>query len=150
MNQRMALIIAGALTALVLVLMLGVGATVAVQSFLVARTTTLPQAQASDTASLQPVATSNTVATNLSANQAARIALNAAPNAALTHAPELVNLQGTVAYQVSLNSGIVYVDANNGAVLFNSTIANIAPTINGSSQRRSGEHSETHEGEDND
>jgi uncharacterized membrane protein YkoI len=41
------------------------------------------------------------------------------PGATILSVPELVNYQGIVAYEVRLDSGIVYVDASNGAVLYN-------------------------------
>jgi uncharacterized membrane protein YkoI len=59
----------------------------------------------------------------ISPNQAAVIALNAAPGSNLQQIPGLVDLQGTVAYQVMLDNGQVYVDANTGQILFNSTAA---------------------------
>jgi len=146
MSRQIVLIISGMITALVIVLMLGVGATVAIQSNLAARISNAP-APAADVTALLPVSTSNAATTNLSAEQAARIAQNAAPNAKITAAPDLVNLQGTAAYEVKLNNGVIYIDANTGAVLYNSIATPTAPTVG--TQRRSGEHSES-EGEHHD
>lgn len=55
----------------------------------------------------------------ISPDAAAGIALGAAPGATLTRAPELVSFQGMVAYEVVLDRGTVYVDANNGQLLYN-------------------------------
>jgi uncharacterized membrane protein YkoI len=57
-----------------------------------------------------------------SAEQAADIALQMAPGAVLLGIPELVNFQGVMAYQVTLNAGIVYIDANSGQVLYNGIV----------------------------
>ncbi len=51
---------------------------------------------------------------------AAQIAMNAAPGTQLTKTPELVSFNGTVAYEVVLNQGTVYVDASSGKILSNS------------------------------
>jgi len=147
MTQRISLLIAGALTVFVLVLMLGVGLTVAVKSFVATRAAAQLQAPASNTLVQQPAA-SNAVDVQLTPSQAAVIATDAVPNAVLVRAPELVNFQGTVAYEVGLNQGNVYVDANTGAILLNGASANSATSIRGDRQR-AGEHAE-HEGDNND
>ena len=59
----------------------------------------------------------------LSPQQAALVALRAAPGATLTAAPDAVDFQGQVAYEVRLTRGTVYVDANSGQVLFNGATA---------------------------
>ncbi|MBI5030231.1 MAG: PepSY domain-containing protein [Chloroflexi bacterium] len=142
MKKPVALAIAGALTALVLVLMFGVGTTVAIQSFLVSRTSA-PQQLPLDNVAPKSNTASSSAATTFTAEQAGQIGLAAVPNSKLTAVPELVDLQGTVAYQVTLNSAIVYIDANTGRVLYNSTNANSTP--NNDSLRRSRERSESHE-----
>ncbi|MFN8505767.1 peptidase [Kouleothrix sp.] len=55
----------------------------------------------------------------LAAGQAADIALAAAPGGQLARAPELVDFEGTIAYEVVLDIGTIYVDANSGQVLYN-------------------------------
>jgi hypothetical protein len=56
----------------------------------------------------------------ISPELAAYLALSVAePGAYLVSNPALVDFQGTVAYEVALNTGRVYVDANNGSILFN-------------------------------
>ena len=69
---------------------------------------------------------------------AAEIALGAAPRATLVRLPDLVNFQGAVAYEVVLDSGSVYVDANSGQVLYNGAIATVAS--GGSREHEGGEH----------
>ncbi len=59
----------------------------------------------------------------VSPQRALEIALAAAPGTVAQRAPELVNFQGSVAYEVALNAGLVYVDANSGAVLYNGALA---------------------------
>ena len=53
----------------------------------------------------------------LTAAQATALAKQDAPDAILQATPELVNYNGTVAYEVILDSGATYIDANLGAVL---------------------------------
>lgn len=55
----------------------------------------------------------------VSADDAATIALNNTPGASLVQQPRLVNVNGTIAYEVPLDKGNVYVDATSGQVLYN-------------------------------
>jgi uncharacterized membrane protein YkoI len=58
---------------------------------------------------------------NISVEQAAAIAFNAAaPGSTLLKLPELVQLEGTTVYEVTFDTGLVYVDASTGQVVFNS------------------------------
>ena len=57
----------------------------------------------------------------VSPEQAASITLGLAPGVSITRSPDLVDFQGTVAYEVQTNLGLVYVDANNGRVLYDGT-----------------------------
>ena len=60
----------------------------------------------------------------ISPDQAAGIALGvAAPGSNLTKAPELVSYEGTPAYEVVLDKGNVYVNAQSGAVMANGAAA---------------------------
>lgn len=54
----------------------------------------------------------------ISAQDAAQAALNLAPGAQLMSTPELVNFQGTTAFEVVLDAGTVYVDANSGQPIY--------------------------------
>lgn len=49
--------------------------------------------------------------------QATALAKQQAPSAILQATPELINYNGTVAYEVRLDNGTTYIDANLGAVL---------------------------------
>ena len=53
----------------------------------------------------------------LTATQATTLAKQDAPNSVLQDSPELVNYNGTVAYEVLLDSGATYIDASVGTVL---------------------------------
>lgn len=64
-----------------------------------------------------------TAAYKVSPDQAAAIALNTAPGAVISGSAELVSFQGAIAYEVTLNTGKIYVDANSGQVLYNSVAA---------------------------
>jgi hypothetical protein len=158
MTRRIAMMVAGALTGFVLILMLGVGLTVMLRSAVAARTlpTTpadVPQIQV-EALQIEPTATpispaNHNNAPRLAADQAARITANIVPNAKLVRTPELVDLQGTVAYEVVLAQGVVYIDANTGAVLFNST--NITQSSTPKREyREHEEHDEHEEGDDDD
>lgn len=54
-------------------------------------------------------------------------AVNAVPGAALLREPELVIFQGALAYEISLDRGLVYVDANTGQILYNGAAVLIQP-----------------------
>jgi uncharacterized membrane protein YkoI len=59
------------------------------------------------------------ISTVISASQAAEIALASAPGTRLLNPAQLVDLQGILAFEVSLDLGLVYIDANSGEVLIN-------------------------------
>lgn len=58
----------------------------------------------------------------ISAQRALEIAQASTPGAVAQRLPELVNFQGAIAYEVAFNTGMVYVDANTGAVLYNGAL----------------------------
>ncbi len=126
MVQRNALIVAAAITAFVLVLVGGVAATLVQAAAAPAQTSAVagPQAAApsgaAQTAPTQAApAPQPTQSYPVTADQAQSFALQAAPGGKLMRTPELVNFQGTPAYEVTLDLGKVYVDATTGAVLYN-------------------------------
>ncbi|MFL7814113.1 MAG: PepSY domain-containing protein [Anaerolineales bacterium] len=84
------------------------------------------QAQADSAASLQAAVTPE---------QALQVAALRAPTAQLLKSPELVLFQGTLAYEVSLDKGMIYVDANTGALLYDGTAQ-----VQNTSQARSYDH----------
>jgi uncharacterized membrane protein YkoI len=75
----------------------------------------------------------------ISSDMAATIALNAVPGATLTQQPELVDFQGTVAYEVVLDRGNVYVDASSGQILYNGA-ATTASSGGHGGEHEGGEH----------
>jgi uncharacterized membrane protein YkoI len=77
------------------------------------------QNNASVATTLQPTATPSVALTPEEAMSAAIITV---PGATILSIPELVNYQGIVAYEVKLNLGVMYIDASNGAVLYNGTV----------------------------
>ncbi len=56
---------------------------------------------------------------SISPARAIWIAMNAAPGSALMKEPELVLFEGTLAYEVTLDQGLLYIDANTGRILYN-------------------------------
>jgi hypothetical protein len=125
MTQRLALATAAGLLAFVGVLLGAVGVYVVVQGPAV--TTALAAPVQQDTANPTPGAprdqgrgTNPPPTYPVSADDAAQIALTNVPGAALAGEPRLVNVNGTIAYEVVLDRGYVYVDANSGQVLYNS------------------------------
>lgn len=86
----------------------------------------------------------------ISPQDALQVAFLRAPNASLLRTPELVLFQGTLAYEVALDGGMIYVDANSGALLYDGTAI-----VQNTSQARSfggddeyGEHGEHERYED--
>ena len=65
----------------------------------------------------QPLSTQPSALAALSAAQATELAKQESPNSILQATPELINYNGTAAYEVLLDSGTTYIDANLGAVL---------------------------------
>ncbi|MGA9191857.1 MAG: hypothetical protein WBZ24_09000 [Anaerolineales bacterium] len=57
----------------------------------------------------------------ISAELAVGLALNLSPGAKLKKWPELVDFQGTVAWEVILDKGTMYLDATNAILLYNGT-----------------------------
>ena len=58
----------------------------------------------------------------LTPDQAQASALTAAPGSRVTAMPELVSYEGTPAYEVRLDRGLIYLDAQSGAVLYNNAV----------------------------
>jgi uncharacterized membrane protein YkoI len=149
MSQKTALITAAAIAAFLLVLVGGVFAmvaapTVAAQSASVTTSATAVDVQALQQREqqyqqllaeanqrLQEAYATQTVVAPAASNSlyavtpdlAVTIALNVAPGSALLQTPSLVELQSAAAYEVTLDTGLVYVDANSGQVLYNGTQA---------------------------
>lgn len=125
MSQRTALILAAALTAFVLVVLGAVAAHVGLVGQADAAAVTLPTATTSpadpqpSTNQLPTQPQQNAPITAISPDLAATIALNVLPNASVLRTPELVDFQGTVAYEVVLDQGTVYVEATSGRILNN-------------------------------
>lgn len=86
------------------------------------QTTGEPSAPATGTAS---------AASAVSVEQATSIALGDVPGAKLVRWPELVLFQGVPAYEVTLDRGVLYVDANTGQVLHNGVAASATQLSSG-------------------
>lgn len=118
MKQRTALFIASGLTAFVLV---GLGVVIGAAN--APQPTQAANVSQSNTTALEATAVPSTatqdVAAALTPQQALQIALASVPNATAMRLPELVDLQGALAYEVVLDKGVVYVDANTGALRYN-------------------------------
>ncbi len=140
MTQRTTLLIAAALTAFVVVL---VGATALT---LALRPTAVTQAETIAPVNNAPSVNDPAALARISATQAEQIAHNVVPNGTPLRTPELVSYQGIVAYEVILNQGTLYVDANSGKVLYNGATA-VANNGNAQGLDR-GEHHEQGEGHD--
>ena len=77
-----------------------------------------PISQSTDiTPVTQPQSTQPSALATLSAAQATELAKQESPNSILQATPELINYNGTAAYEVLLDSGATYIDANLGAIL---------------------------------
>ena len=65
----------------------------------------------------QPLSTQPSALAALSAAQATELAKQESPNSILQATPELISYNGTAAYEVLLDSGATYIDANLGSIL---------------------------------
>jgi uncharacterized membrane protein YkoI len=78
---------------------------------------------AAQPAAPQPPASAPVAAPQIAISSEAALftAVAAANNATMIRTPELVRFEGKVAYEIGFTKGVVYIDANTGAVLFNGT-----------------------------
>jgi hypothetical protein len=83
----------------------------------------------------------------LSSDAARDIAVRAANFATMIRTPELVRFEGKVAYEVGFTRGVVYIDAGNGAVLFNGTQGRGGGQSSAQPSSSGGEHESEHESE---
>ena len=101
------------------------------------------QAQPAQAAPAAPVS-QPTVA--ITPDKAALVALSNVSGGTLLQTPELVDFEGSVAYEVLLDSGTLYIDANNGQVLYNSLIVSASlPAYNGEEYEYEDEEYEEYE-----
>lgn len=138
MSQRTALIVAAALTAFMLVVIGAIGGSIVTKPAIGSNTTTVQPAVHPQLAAAPQQTTDWQTA--VSPGMAGQIAINSARGATLLRTPELVSFQGVVAYEALLDRGVVYVDANNGRVLYNGAGQN--------STARSGAHKKHDEDDD--
>jgi len=92
---------------------------------------------------------------SLSAEAARNIAIDASGGATMIREPELVLFEGKVAYEVGFTRGVVYVDANDGTVLFNGAHGGGGQPSGGTQTQptngeHESEHEDNHEGESHD
>jgi len=83
----------------------------------------------------------------LTPQQALALGLQQVPDSSALKMPELVDFQGKVAYEVVLNLGVLYLDANTGAVLYNGVSAP-AVAQPAATYPRNEEHDDDHEDDD--
>ena len=135
MTQKFAYIVAAGMAAFMIVLLGALGAYIVLHgqdgkaASVAAASVTAPlQSPAPNSAGSGDLGTSDDSGQNsggtaypISAEQAGSIALSNAPGASLLQQPQLVNLQGTAAYEVLLDRGQVFVDATSGQVLYDGT-----------------------------
>jgi len=82
---------------------------------------------------------------SLSAADAAAIALAWAPGSTVVGVPELVIFEGTLAYEVIMDTGVLYIDANTGRVLYDGTTATpVKNTEKPKSNPKSDDHEDDH------
>ncbi len=118
MTQRTIMILTTILTAFMLVVVGGIVRNVTAGNADVSNSTSSNQ----EPAYQEPAApaASDQIMVGVSVDAATTIALQALPDGTLTKAPELVNFQGVVAYEILLDRASLYIDANSGEVLYNS------------------------------
>ncbi len=85
------------------------------------------QSQATQRPRVQPAQPQPVIQAALTPQRALEIALITAPGTVAQRMPELVDFQGVVAYEVLLNAGTMYIDANSGAILYNGVVVQPPP-----------------------
>jgi hypothetical protein len=76
----------------------------------------------------------------ISADLAAGLAVSLAPGAQVMRWPTLVDFQGTVAYEIILDRGTMYIDATTGRLLFSNAAQVANASVGGSFGGEAGEH----------
>jgi uncharacterized membrane protein YkoI len=122
MSQRLTFTLAAALGTFVVVVLGALGAYLllggsANTSVYASQANAAAQAPSSQQSQSQGSVNGNGYA--LSSDDAANTALSSVPGSSLLQQPRLVNFNGTVAYEVWLDKGYVYVDATSGQVIYN-------------------------------
>jgi len=86
----------------------------------------------------------------ITTEQAMSAAVINVPGARILRLPEMVDFQGTVAYEVSLDKGMVYIDASNGTLLYNAATeqATMNSQPQGSNSYQDDDHDDNHDDED--
>ncbi len=131
MSKKLVFGIAGALTLCMLMAVGIITASILTRTQMAAAAPQIQAAPAnSGAAGSQAQPNNPNVQAALSTDSAAQIAMSLVPGATLTRTPELVNYNGTVAYEVLMNQGAVYVDANSGQIL--------GTTVQASGRQRAG------------
>ena len=97
----------------------------------------------------QPQSSQQSSLATLSAAQATALAKKDTPDAILQATPELINYNGTAAYEVLLDSGTTYIDANLGAIL-NPVASSVASSVVSSDYRAEGYDDDDHDDDDKD
>ena len=120
MKQRTIMILTTILTAFMLVVVGGIVRNVTAGNANVSNSAPSNQEPAYQEPAAPAPAASDQIMVGVTADSATAIAEQTIPGATLTKAPELVNFQGVVAYEVLLDRGSIYIDANSGEVLYNS------------------------------
>lgn len=144
MKQRTIMILTTILTAFMLVVVGGIVRNVTAGNADVSNSAPSNQ----EPAYQEPAAASDQIMVGVSADAATAIALQALPDGTLTKAPELVNYQGVVAYEILLDRASLYIDANSGEVLYNS--AENSAAMGEYEEDDDGEYEEGEEYEDDD
>jgi hypothetical protein len=89
--------------------------------------------------------TPSSLPVSLSAADAAAIALAWAPGSTVVGVPELVIFEGTLAYEVIMDTGVLYIDANTSRVLYDGTTATpVKNTVKPKSNPKSDDHEDDH------
>jgi hypothetical protein len=122
MNQRIVLLVSALATAFVLVVVGGVSGAALLSNRAANQPLSYQAAPANNQQPVsiqQPSSFQQPVDYPVSSANAAALAQQAAGSqAVMLKAPELVSFEGVPAYEVALNLGMVYVDANNGQILY--------------------------------
>lgn len=119
MTQKALIALSAALTAFLLALVVGVASSQSPRPEATAIESAAASPPAEATPSPSPAPSASNAERPISAAQATALALRAAHGVYPKRQAELVDFQGAVAYEVTLDRGTVYVDAGSGQVLHN-------------------------------
>ena len=129
MTQRTAVLLTTALTVLVIVVTLGVAGATSLRSQEATAAQPATDFVSSEAPAVPELPATATAVAATPTPQALEVATQPADEQQATLRPELVDYEGTSAYEIKYDGGVMYVDARTGAILFDTQLEAMAAQL---------------------